>query len=840
MDKLGSGYMTNGAAPAPGCQVIFAVRAETSFGDRIVLVGGCEALGNWNPWQGSIELTTTEKDYPLWKSTPIELGSGVEYKYVRLKGDEAIWEFDGHNRCVSPEAMKTSSIVDDGDFGEVLDESFCYPQVLAEKVDRGAAFNLPDGNGMQLLVVGDDSAVGHGAHGYNGWAANLGKLLNQQYGYGYSNASQIGWCVQEALKTGLVKLLPKPAPQVVIFAFSMELRWLANCPEWDRKTILDNTMKAFAALASDAWDLGIMPVFAGLTPHSGFGEEQAKLLREADAEMKRMGVPVLDWLFAISKGGDKFGTWADGFAHSAMHPNTSGHERMFSTIDTSIFEPAKVKQLLQKQQADLKEERSCFKDGRGLEIRYHAGKKELVVQNDTDDVYDLNPGWGEMQSSLATVFRENPWALRRGLYLRQDDDQKVIFSAYLGDSGTFQSKGEIPALSVARLRHIGRNLEGLPETSQVIFRDDNLQVVRTSAGHLQLFNQANCEYNVHPMWYDVRQATKKMDHGVYEDLTGQAFRTAIISCHGLQSRVKVPSRSAVELRRTGDLQSIKQTAVLPLGDRCSTRMLLHKIEYDGPCYPFDLTRTTSLGDVVDIVATGFSDMWNPDLVYYDGEMGRVYHRKWSGLSFAHEVEYENGEDPIGNFAPIVERMRRRYTGRAARFDWACKNADDVLFVRTGVASRAEVCNLQSRMKERYPGLKARLLLISEQETSEFNGLSDFVHVRESFDPDRMYEDMNYWINCSHRFRGILDSVGVSARTLYWCPNDLKEAEQERKKSAEATQPEETGDIKSPKLTSEIAKFSHANLYELHQVHLDMQSQKNEPEVIRPDPEVPQA
>ena len=87
------------------------------------------------------------------------------------------------------------------------------------------------------------------------------------------------------------------------------------------------------------------------------------------------------------------------------------------------------------------------------------------------------------------------------------------------------------------------------------------------------------------MWYDVRQATKKMDHGVYEDLSGppvvvprcsnadlllhfqhgrclrgQAFRTAIVSCHGLQSRVKVPARSAVELRRVGDLKSIEQVA----------------------------------------------------------------------------------------------------------------------------------------------------------------------------------------------------------------------------------------------------------------------------------------
>ena len=68
-------------------------------------------------------------------------------------------------------------------------------------------------------------------------------------------------------------------------------------------------------------------------------------------------------------------------------------------------------------------------------------------------------------------------------------------------------------------------------------------------------------------------------------------------------------------------------------------------------------------------------------------------------------------------------------------------------------------------------IQANLLLISEQETSEFSGLEKVTHVRESFDPDRtargilyasskqkhpalernnrrMYEDMNYWINCA--------------------------------------------------------------------------------------------
>jgi len=249
-----------------------------------------------------------------------------------------------------------------------------------------------------------------------------------------------------------------------------------------------------------------------------------------------------------------------------------------------------------------------------------------------------------------------------------------------------------------------------------------------------------------------------------------------------------------------------------LGDRCSIRMLLHKIEYDGPCYPFDLTRTTSLADVADIVATGFEDMWNPDQLYYEDEAGRVFHRKWGGLSFAHEVEYADGDDPIGNFYPITQRMKKRYTGRSARFDWACKHSDSVLFVRTGCASRGEVDNLLERMSQRYPGLNASLLLISDQPTDEFKDMSGVKHIRESFDPDRMYEDLDYWIHSAHRFRGILDGVGINARSLYWCPNNLKEAVEEIK----AGQKVKTSPPVGPKLTSEVTNFSHSNLYELEQ------------------------
>lgn len=45
--------------------------------------------------------------------------------------------------------------------------------------------------------------------------------------------------------------------------------------------------------------------------------------------------------------------------------------------------------------------------------------------------YDLNPGWSDMQASLALVFREAPWSLRRGLYVRSGDSS-AAFSLYIG------------------------------------------------------------------------------------------------------------------------------------------------------------------------------------------------------------------------------------------------------------------------------------------------------------------------------------------------------------------------------------------------------------------------
>jgi hypothetical protein len=260
-----------------------------------------------------------------------------------------------------------------------------------------------------------------------------------------------------------------------------------------------------------------------------------------------------------------------------------------------------------------------------------------------------------------------------------------------------------------------------------------------------------------------------MPAGVYVDPIepDTPFRTMIIDRDGLESRVKIPPQSAVIFQYQCSLAELNRVGIIPLGDRCAARMLLYRIGYDGPAFPFDLTRTTHLSDVADAIANGFEDMWNPDLVYYDSTLRRIYHRKWAGLSFGHEIE--DNEDPINNMAPILDRMRDRYSARAARFWHTIEHSDQLLFIRTGIVDRGSTIDLLAKLHQKCQDKPFHLLILSPQSSQEFVGLSNLTHYNVEFSPDRMYADLDYWLNCAEEMRGILNSLGVSSKNLFWCP-----------------------------------------------------------------------
>lgn len=162
------------------------------------------------------------------------------------------------------------------------------------------------------------------------------------------------------------------------------------------------------------------------------------------------------------------------------------------------------------------------------------------------------------------------------------------------------------------------------------------------------------------MWTEVCNALKAMPPGVYEDplYPNAPFRTMMIGKDGLESRVKAPPKSAVLFQYKCELSDISRVAILPLGDRCAVRMMLYKMEYDGPAFLFDLTRTTNIADVADALEQGFDDMWNPAYLHYSPDAGRIY--QWSGLSFAHKVE--ETDDPTSDMSPVHEPNGRSVHG----------------------------------------------------------------------------------------------------------------------------------------------------------------------------------
>jgi hypothetical protein len=770
-------------------------------------VGSGQALGNWE-LHNARKLTTSEDKYPLWTTGPVSLplpsdSEPIQYKYVRLWQDGGVeWEAEGNNRMVKDTVGENGFVVDDGQFGYIQDDCFMY---VASPSAEPPGTCAPSAAGVKVAVLGDSVAAGQGAPCWKGWATHLAASLKQKYDYGFANVSGSGLDTDTALKEFNERVAAEK-PTVVVLAFGLELQAVSQAD--DAKEVVARFCGKLDLLVQAALDSGIYPVLGGIYPHAACSHEKEWCLRHAEDAIRGFGLPVLEWFSSTSSDGR---TWDVGTSFTAGQPNTEGHRRMAAAIDLEIFDPARVATLLAARTKSITagEPRTCFADGNGFEFGYSDSRSELIVKNSTANEYQISASWAAMQDAMRTTKMTSPWTLRPGCYMAAAGSGGPA-SVTIGVGGRIQSDAKVPAGWSGTLRPVSKFLEDICD-AKVLFSDGNLTVVYELSGNLVLVNQATCEYNVHPMWNDVRLATRRVPEGIYEDDSGCPFRTAVVSVHGLQSRVKVPAQGAIRLSFKGPLSSVPRVAVLPLGDRCSIRMLLHKVEYDGPCYPFDLTRTTSLAEVADMVGTGFTEMWNQGCLHWSEENGRVYHTRWGGLSFAHEVE--PGEDPQNNFNPVADRMRKRYSGRSARFDYACKHADKVMFMRTGCASRDEVGNLLCRIQERYPGLDASLLLISDQPSEEFSNMLGVSHVREHFNPDRMYEDMGYWMDCANRFRDILHQHGINEKTLYWCPSNLKEADKELLEGSLAT-PMAKDQATRPKTNSEVRTLSHSKLYEV--------------------------
>ncbi|QLE51140.1 lipase [Nostoc sp. C057] len=737
----------------------FQISAYTQTGESIGLVGSTPELGLWEI-KKCIHLRTSGDRYPLWW-TDIEIQESggqqrVEYKYVRLDANgNARWEsLLDINRWIPIDSEDHSStiIVDDGAFGYLQPYPFGYIEKSTVKMPVEERAER-----LKIVVIGSSVALGHKAWFLKGWVWLLAQALEQKYGHQLVNVSEVGANVSRTIARFPWFVTPEK-PDIVIIALSLGNEGLAYCPPHERRAVQRRFESGLQQLVKMTRDIGAIPILGGVYPNGDYSLEHYSLIRDTHKRMLSWGVPVLDWLAAVDDGQ---GRWKAGTSFDPAHPNTVGHSLMYQQIDHHLFDINKDALAKEKQRFQQPNEFPIYFDNAGFHVSVCMEEKHLRIVNSSAYSYTIAPYWQELQTAL-----QSKAGLISGIYIAKNTQTGTLPFLAVED-GAIATTVNIP--SGADLEYSAAFNLFLPNNSQVLFYDGQLGILQADERHLWIINESDNEYNIQPMWTEVCNALKAMPSGVYEDPLHPdiPFRTMMIGKDGLESRVKAPPKSAVFFQYKCQLSDISRVAILPLGDRCAVRMMLYKMEYDGPAFPFDLTRTTNIADVADAIENGFYDMWNPAFLHYSPDAGRIYHSKWSGLSFAHEVE--ETDDPSNDMSPIHERMRVRYTARSERFWYALQHCDKVLFVRTGISDRGGVIDLVNKLEKQCHGKPFHLLLLSPQGDDEFLDLPNVLHYNVEFNPDRMYDDLGHWMYCTEVMRGILESLGVSSKNLFWCP-----------------------------------------------------------------------
>ncbi|MFN8905673.1 MAG: DUF1796 family putative cysteine peptidase [Pseudanabaena sp.] len=751
----------------------FQVKAPTQNGEMIGIVGSISQFGLWDI-KKYLPLQTSGDRYPIWwvdveidPSTLTDSEEKIEYKYVRIDANGKFqWECEKEtNRWIPIEkehiGSKTSTIiVDDLAFGNVHPCPYGYLENAIASEPESSPEKDPQ-NGLKVLVLGSSVAMGCSAWLLNGWANQLGLTLKEKFGHQLINRSQLGANVSSTIERFASVVVPEK-PDLVIISLSLGNEGLAYCRPHDRRAVQRRYESGLQQLIKMTQDLGAIPVIGGLYPNGDYNPEHNWLLRDTHHRMLRWGVPILDWLDVLDDGD---GGWKSGISLDIAHPNTAGHKLMFEAINLDIFQ---IDRERRSQEQAIKSHSSTteiaiYGDKYGFQVFANPEAQTLRIINNSEYDYNITSTWKELQEAL-----KRKADLTFGTsYIAKNDELGTVPLLSVGFNGMIENTVKVPI--GVDLQYCSALKFFAPQNAEILYYDGHLGILKEGDRTIRIINESEEEYNIHPMWKEIRAALAAMPAGVYHDPANPEapFRTMMIGEQGLESRVKAPVKSTMLLKYKCKLSEINRIAILPLGDRCAARMLLYKMEYDGPAFPFDLARSTNLGDVTDMVVNDFKDMWNPAYLHYNAIDNRIYHSKWSGLSFGHEVE--DTDDPANNMQPVHERMRVRYSARAKRFLYTLEHCDEVLFVRTGVTNRDYVLDLIEKLTVKCKDKPFRVLLISKQTSDEFRDIPNLLHYDLHFSPDWMYDSQDYWMECTKTMKEILESLGISSQNLFWCP-----------------------------------------------------------------------
>ncbi len=728
----------------------FQVRANTQPGDYIAIVGSAPKLGMWLPEQ-ALPLSTNADRYPLWtiELDPNHLVTAenrLEYQYLHVKPTKTEWESKLRNRAVPIEPTPEMLVIDNGYWGTIEPYSYGY-------YEQGTApIILPQSHqGLKIVLVGSSVAAGCSAWKLRGWGWLLQQELHRRFGHQLLSHAKLGANVTNIIDW-FGDLVTPHRPDIVIIALSLGNEGLATAPSHEYKAIQRRFESGLQKLLDMTRSIGALPMLGGLYPNGHYNNDHYGILLETHHRMKCWEVPLFNWLEVLDNGQ---GRWKPGISFDHAHPNTEGHRLMFASIPIDVFQIDRGQLEKQRQTIHIPQEVTVFKDNDGFHVVVNPKNKNLRIINATRHPYIISPSWKDLQEAIKTKANLLP-----GIYTT---NQKSSSFFVKGDQ-SIETLVEVPPGSDIEY-HATFHLFS-PKVCQILFYDGQIGLLKENDQHLRILNETDHEYNIHPMWKEVRSALKAMPPGVYKDTLNpeSEFRTMMIGKEGLESRIKATPKSSMVFEYRSPLSAVSRIGIIPLGDRCAVRMLLYKLEFDGPAYPFDLTRTTLLSDVADIIENRFYDMWNPDYLRYNFHERRMYHTKWTGLSFAHEVE-----DNDSNMYPVFERMKMRYTSRSERFWYTLNNANELLFIRTGVADRNSVINMVEKLEAVCLNKPFRFMLISQQDSRDVADIPHVLHYCFDFNPDRMYNDESYWMECAKTMGSILNSVGVSSKNLFWCP-----------------------------------------------------------------------
>jgi len=298
-------------------------------------------------------------------------------------------------------------------------------------------------------------------------------------------------------------------------------------------------------------DLGAIPVIGGLYPNGDYHPEHNWLLRDTHHRMLSWGVPILDWLDILDNG---YGGWKSGISLDMAHPNSAGHRLMFAAIDLNIFE-IKGDRLKLTQQAFLNSQKeiSVYKDKFGFEILANPEAQNLRIVNNSEHVYNITTTWKELQDAL-----KRKAGLTFGTsYIVKNDELGTVPLLSVAFNSSIENNVQIPI--GADLQYCSALKFFAPQNAKILYYDGHLGILKEGDRVIRIINESNEEYNIHPMWKEIRTALAAIPAGVYHDPANPdaPFRIMMIGDRGLESRVKAPVKSTMLLKYSGCVFAIR-------------------------------------------------------------------------------------------------------------------------------------------------------------------------------------------------------------------------------------------------------------------------------------------